>query len=65
MVFSVVFQASKGKKLRGEQNHGKNPGTRKFDAKHSANVLTLVEPQRILVTREYSKRFSLQSIHFL
>ena len=31
MVFSVVFQASTGKKL-----WGKNHGTRKFDAKHSA-----------------------------
>ena len=38
MVFSVVFQASTGKKLWGK-NHGKNPGTRKFDAKHSANIL--------------------------
>ena len=35
MVFSIVFQVSTGKKLWGK-NHGKNPGTRKFDAKHSA-----------------------------
>jgi hypothetical protein len=35
MGFSVVFQASTGKKLR-ENNHGSNYGTRKFDAKHSA-----------------------------
>ena len=34
MVFYVLFQASTGKKLRGK-NHGKNPGTPKFDAKHS------------------------------
>ena len=34
MIFSVVFQASTGKKLWGK-NHGKNHGTRKFDAKHS------------------------------
>ena len=34
MFFSVVFQASTGKKLLGK-NHGKNPGNRKFDAKHS------------------------------
>ena len=38
MFFSVVFQASTGKKLRGK-NQGKNPGTRKFDAKHSIIVL--------------------------
>ena len=35
MVFSVDFQASKGKKLQGK-NHGNNYRTRKFDAKHSA-----------------------------
>ena len=33
-VISVVFQASTGMKLLGK-NHGKNPGNRKFDAKHS------------------------------
>ena len=33
MVFSIVFQASTGKKFRG-RNHGKNHGTRKFDAEH-------------------------------
>ena len=37
MGFSIVFQASKGKKL-WENNHGNDYGTRKFDAKHSANV---------------------------
>ena len=36
MGFSVVFQASTGKKLR-ENNHGNNYGTREIDAKHSAN----------------------------
>ena len=35
MFFSVVFQASTGKKLR-KKNHGKKFGTRKFDAKHYA-----------------------------
>jgi hypothetical protein len=35
MFFSLVLQASTGKKLR-ENNHGNNYGTRKFDAKHSA-----------------------------
>ena len=37
-VFSVVFLASTGKKLQ-VKNHGKNPGTRKFDAKHSSSKL--------------------------
>ena len=37
MVFSVVFQASTGKKL-SEKNHGKNYGAHKFDAKHFASV---------------------------
>ena len=36
MGFSVVFQASTGKKLR-ENNHRNNHRTRKFDAKHSAS----------------------------
>ena len=35
MVFPQFFQASTGKKL-WEKNHGKNYGTRKFDAKDSA-----------------------------
>ena len=35
MFFSIVFQASTGKKLQ-RKNLGKNPGTKKFDAKHSA-----------------------------
>ena len=33
MVFSVVFQASTGKKLR-EKNHGKNHRAHKFHAIH-------------------------------
>ena len=36
MAFSVVFQASTGKKLR-ENDYGNNNGTHKFDAKHSAS----------------------------
>ena len=48
MVFSVVFQASTGKKLRGK-NHGKNHGTRKFDAKDSANDSSLLPLNTILV----------------
>ena len=39
-VFSVVFQASTGKKLRGK-NRGRNHGTRKFDAQHSATVFVV------------------------
>ena len=35
MGFSVVFQASTGKKLR-ENNNCNNYGTRKLDVKHSA-----------------------------
>ena len=38
MVFSIVLQASTGKKVQ-EKNHGKNHGTLKFDAKHSAKEL--------------------------
>ena len=38
MFFSVVFQASTGKKLWGK-NHGKNHGTLNSDAKHSTNDL--------------------------
>ena len=37
MFFSVVLQASTGKKLQ-ENNHGNNYGTRKFDAKHSTTI---------------------------
>ena len=37
MGFSVVFQASTGKKLRGK-NHGKNIRTQRFDVKHSTIV---------------------------
>ena len=33
MFFSIVFQARTGKKLQ-EKNHGKNHGTRNYDAKH-------------------------------
>ena len=36
MVFSWFFRLAQARNF-GEKNHGKNPGTRKFDAKHSAN----------------------------
>ena len=35
-VFSIVFQASTSKRHQ-EKNLGRNHGTRKFDAKYSAN----------------------------
>ena len=36
MVFSIGVQANTDKKLQAE-NHEKNPGTRKFGAKHSVS----------------------------
>ena len=48
LVFFVVFLANTGKNLR-ENNHGNKYETRKFDAKHSINVLFSFCVQRIFI----------------
>ena len=57
MVFSVVYQANAGKKLR-EKIHGRNHWTPKFDAKHSTTmkgiywITTFLKNNSLLTDRE-------------
>ena len=55
-VFSVVFQASTGKKL-WEKKHVKFNGTRKSDAKHSIIVLTLSVRRAMVAERTKAQLF--------
>ena len=47
MVFSIVFQASTGKKL-WKKNHGNSYGTCKFDTKNSAKKVRWMKNSTIL-----------------